>query len=151
MHSSYYFGAHVCVMVFDVNRKITYQNLKNWYKELRVHCPHIPVLVIANKIDLNENAVKRKYVFIDEIGCPLEFVSAADGTNVVSIFQQALEQGLHYKLNPHQDDITHDILDLLAKTKPDGSDFTETAPSVQSKKSHAAKAPIDFDDDDFNF
>lgn len=59
------------------------------------------MLVIANKIDLNESAVKRKYVFIDEIGCPLEFVSAADGTNVVSIFQQALEQGLHYKLNPH--------------------------------------------------
>lgn len=24
LHSSYYFGAHVCVMVFDVNRKITY-------------------------------------------------------------------------------------------------------------------------------
>lgn len=88
-------------MVFDVNRKITYQNLKNWYKELRSHCPHIPVLCIANKIDLNENAVKRKYVFIEEIGCPLEFVSAADGTNVVSIFQQALEQGLHYKINPH--------------------------------------------------
>lgn len=88
-------------MVFDVNRKITYQNLKNWYKEMRNHCPHIPVLVIANKIDLNENAVKRKYVFVDEISCPLEFVSAADGTNVVSIFQTALEQGLHYKLNPH--------------------------------------------------
>ena len=49
------------------------------------------MIVIANKIDLNEQAVKRKYVFVEEIECPLEFVSAADGTNVVSIFQTALE------------------------------------------------------------
>ena len=48
------------------------------------------MIVIANKIDLNEQAVKRKYVFVEEIECPLEFVSAADGTNVVSIFQTAL-------------------------------------------------------------
>lgn len=73
-------------MVFDVNRKVTYLNLKNWYKELRNSCPHIPVIVIANKIDMNENACKRRYVFVDEIGCPLEFVSAAWGTNVVAIF-----------------------------------------------------------------
>ena len=138
-------------MVFDVNRKITYQNLKNWYNELRQHCPHIPVLVIANKIDLNESAVKRKYVFIEQIECPLEFVSAADGTNVVSIFQQALEQGLHYKLNPHQDDLTHDILDLLAKTKvEDEIDQTDSKKANQPKKTKPAAA-IDFDDDDFDF
>lgn len=106
-------------MVFDVNRKITSQNLQNWYKELRIHRPHIPVLCIANKIDLDENAVKRKYDFFEEIGCPLEFVSAADGTNVVSIFQHALEQGLHYKLNPHSDDISQDIIELIALTKVD--------------------------------
>ena len=61
-------------------------------------------------------------MFIDEIGCPLEFVSAADGTNVVAIFQQALEAGLDYKLNPHEDDITHDIIDLLKDTKIDPED-----------------------------
>ena len=122
LHGSYYYGAHVCIMVFDVNRKITYTNLKNWYKELRNSCPHIPVICIANKIDLNVNACNRRYKFIDEIGCPLEFVSAADGTNVVAIFQQALEGGLDYKLNPHEDDITHDIIDLLKDTKVDPVD-----------------------------
>lgn len=45
-------------------------------------------------------------------------MSAADGTNVVAIFQKALEQGLHYKKNPHEDDFMNDILDLLDDTKP---------------------------------
>ena len=48
----------------------------------------------------------------------MEFVSAADGTNVVAIFTQALEAGLHYKKNPHEDDFMNDILDLLDDTKP---------------------------------
>ena len=31
LHPTYYFGAHACILVFDVNRKITYQNLRQWY------------------------------------------------------------------------------------------------------------------------
>ena len=32
MHSSYYYRAHACIMVFDVTRKVTYKNLDNWYE-----------------------------------------------------------------------------------------------------------------------
>jgi hypothetical protein len=28
MHSSYYYRAHACIMVFDVTRKVTYKNLE---------------------------------------------------------------------------------------------------------------------------
>ena len=35
LHPTYYFGAHVAIMVFDVTRKITYTNLRNWYAEMR--------------------------------------------------------------------------------------------------------------------
>ncbi|GAA6073631.1 RAB, member of RAS oncogene family-like 2 [Tachysurus ichikawai] len=51
MHPSYYHKAHACIMVFDVQRKVTYKNLSNWYKELREYRPEIPCLVVANKID----------------------------------------------------------------------------------------------------
>ena len=37
--------------VFDVQRKVTYKNLSNWYKELREFRPQIPCIVVANKID----------------------------------------------------------------------------------------------------
>jgi Rab-like protein 2 len=51
LHPSYYFGADVCILVFDATRKITYTNLAKWYQELRTHCPHIPCILVANKID----------------------------------------------------------------------------------------------------
>lgn len=53
IHESYYFGANACILVFDATRKITYQNLTKWYAELRFHCPDIPGILVANKIDSN--------------------------------------------------------------------------------------------------
>lgn len=41
--------------VFDVTRKVTYQNLANWYKELREYCENIPCFLVANKIDVDMN------------------------------------------------------------------------------------------------
>ena len=37
MHPSYYMGAHCCILVFDVTRKVTYKNLDTWYHELIGH------------------------------------------------------------------------------------------------------------------
>ena len=43
--------------VFDISRKLTYINLKTWYSEMREHCPDIPCIVVANKIDSNGECV----------------------------------------------------------------------------------------------
>lgn len=53
IHASYYYRAHVCIMVFDVTRKVTYKNLEKWYAELQEHCKGIPTIVVANKIDVD--------------------------------------------------------------------------------------------------
>merc|ERR1711977_474139 len=63
MHPSYYHNAHACIMVFDVGRKSTYKNLGNWYKELRSFCTTIPVIVCANKVDLNYEVTKKPFGF----------------------------------------------------------------------------------------
>lgn len=55
------------MMVFDVTRKVTYTNLRNWYAEMRKMCPHIPCIVIANKVDMQEQAANRRYKFVEEI------------------------------------------------------------------------------------
>jgi Rab-like protein 2 len=77
-------------------------------------------MAIANKIDMDEKATQRKYKFIEEIGCEFNFVSAADGTNVVAVFKQALDMALHYKANPHADDFMNEVMDLL-KDSPAGN------------------------------
>ena len=82
----------------------------------------------------------KKFSFPKKHGLPFEFVSAADGTNVVAIFQQALEAGLHYKKNPHEDDFMNDILDLLDDTKPTRRIGAAATNAEEEKK-----------DDDFTF
>jgi Rab-like protein 2 len=109
MHPSYYYRANACILVgvlfvacsacdvlsvwgpwnevqvFDVTRKATYTNLAEWYKELRVYCENIPVICVANKIDVDEKVTKKAFQFPKKHDLPFYFVSAADGTNVVKV------------------------------------------------------------------
>ena len=59
MHPSYYYRAHCCILVFDVTRKNTYIHLQDWYSELRQYCENIPVILVANKIDVDYNVSVR--------------------------------------------------------------------------------------------
>jgi Rab-like protein 2 len=85
MHPSYYHGAHGCVLVFDVSRKVTYKNLTHWYEELRQSRPLIPCILVANKIDVDMNVTSKSFHFAKKHKLPFYFVSACDGTNVVRV------------------------------------------------------------------
>ncbi|KFV69339.1 Rab-like 2A, partial [Dryobates pubescens] len=97
MHPSYYHKAHACIMVFDVQRKVTYRNLSSWYKELREFRPEIPCLVVANKIDADMKVTQKSFNFAQKFSLPFYFVSAADGTNVVKLFNDAIKLAVAYK------------------------------------------------------
>ncbi|KAG8440136.1 hypothetical protein GDO86_006074 [Hymenochirus boettgeri] len=99
MHASYYHKAHACIMVFDVERKITYRNLSTWYTELREYRPEIPCIVVANKIDADLRVTQKGFHFAKKRNLPFYFVSAADGTNVVKLFTDAIKLAVSYKQN----------------------------------------------------
>ncbi|XP_005207577.1 rab-like protein 2B isoform X3 [Bos indicus] len=94
MHASYYHKAHACIM-----RKITYRNLSTWYAELREFRPEIPCIVVANKIDADMKMTQKSFNFARKFSLPLYFVSAADGTNVVKLFSDAIRLAVSYKQN----------------------------------------------------
>ncbi|KAJ3354512.1 Rab-like protein 2A [Allomyces javanicus] len=73
MHASYYYGAHACLLCFDLTRKVTYKNLENWYRELRQYRPKIPVLILANKVDVQPDMAKRDFKFAVENQLPVMF------------------------------------------------------------------------------
>eukprot|EP01016_Furgasonia_blochmanni_P014798 TRINITY_DN1787_c0_g1_i2.p1 TRINITY_DN1787_c0_g1~~TRINITY_DN1787_c0_g1_i2.p1 ORF type:complete len:274 (-),score=25.57 TRINITY_DN1787_c0_g1_i2:86-907(-) len=112
LHPSYYFQANVCILVFDVTRKITYQNLKTWYTEMRENCPNIPCILVANKIDVDRKVTEKTFKFASQYNLPFFYVSAADGTNVVRIFSEAIKLGLENKLNP-PDKFYSEVMELL--------------------------------------
>ncbi|NXV59576.1 RBL2A protein, partial [Molothrus ater] len=108
MHASYYHQAHACIMVFDVQRKVTYKNLNSWYKELREFRPEIPCIVVANKIDADMKVTQKSFNFARKFSLPFYFVSAADGTNVVKLFNDAIRLAVAYK--QHSGDFMDEVL-----------------------------------------
>eukprot|EP01059_Diplonema_ambulator_P004742 TRINITY_DN14484_c0_g1_i1.p2 TRINITY_DN14484_c0_g1~~TRINITY_DN14484_c0_g1_i1.p2 ORF type:complete len:209 (+),score=76.99 TRINITY_DN14484_c0_g1_i1:142-768(+) len=113
VHHTYYHGAHSAVLVFDVERKPTYKNLEKWLTELRQYRPEIPVLVAANKIDLDMEVVKKEFNFSKKHGLKQHYVSAATGMNVVSMFEAAIDAAIAYVNDPAKEDITELALELL--------------------------------------
>ena len=112
LHPSYYFLANCCILVFDVTRKQTYENLKLWYAEIKQHCQNVPTILVANKIDVKPEVTKKKFQFATKHGLPFYFASAADGTNVVQIFEDCLRMALRNKENPG-DSYMNDVLEIL--------------------------------------
>ncbi|KAI9140955.1 RTW putative [Paraphysoderma sedebokerense] len=113
MHASYYYGAHCCLLCFDVTRKITYKNLDNWYQELKRFRPNIPVLLVANKIDQDPRMAKKTFAFAETNKLPISFVSASDGTNVVKTFKHAISVALEYKDDGSKGDFLEEVMQLL--------------------------------------
>lgn len=136
MHASYYHKAHACIMVFDVQRKVTYKNLSTWYQELREYRPEIPCIVVANKIDADQRVTQKGFNFARKHNLPFYFVSAADGTNVVKLFTDAIKLAVSYKQNSRDflDEVMRELENFELEKPEDTSDKEEISEGRESPK-----------------
>uniref|UniRef100_A0A9L0RV41 RAB, member of RAS oncogene family like 2B n=1 Tax=Equus caballus TaxID=9796 RepID=A0A9L0RV41_HORSE len=134
MHASYYHKAHACIMVFDVQRKITYKNLSTWYAELREFRPEVPCIVVANKIDADIKMTQKSFNFARKFSLPLYFVSAADGTNVVKLFNDAIRLAVSYKQNSRDfmDEVLQELENFDLEQKEENVSEQEQRGNVES-------------------
>ncbi len=54
MRKRFYGGTSAAILMFDVTRPITLQNLNLWLEELKENVGHVPFAVVGNKIDIKE-------------------------------------------------------------------------------------------------
>ncbi|KAM5171250.1 rab-like protein 2A [Mantella aurantiaca] len=136
MHASYYHKAHACIMVFDVQRKITYKNLSSWYQELREYRPEIPCIVVANKIDADLRVTQKGFNFAKKNNLPFYFVSAAHGTNVVKLFTDAIKLAVSYKQNSQDflDEVMRELENFELEKPEDQSHNEEISEDSESQK-----------------
>ncbi|KAF4381541.1 hypothetical protein F8388_021169 [Cannabis sativa] len=94
--SAYYRGAVGALLVYDVTRHSTFENVARWLKELRDHTdPNIVVMLIGNKSDLRhlvavstedgKSFAERESLYFME-------TSALEATNVEGAFTEVLSQ-----------------------------------------------------------
>ncbi len=48
--------------MFDVTSRITYKNIANWYKDIRRVREDSPIVVVGNKLDVEDRKVKPKQI-----------------------------------------------------------------------------------------
>lgn len=86
----YYRDAHAAIIVFDLTRKTTYENMKKWADDIRqIVTYNIPIFIFANKRDLWTNeSVAAKFGEIMDTYCRDHriikwwYISAKDNTNI---------------------------------------------------------------------
>ncbi|KAE8723899.1 Ras-related protein YPTC6 [Hibiscus syriacus] len=94
--SAYYRGALGALLVYDVTKPTTFENVNRWLKELRDHAdPNIVIMLIGNKTDLKHlRAVSTEdaQTYAEKEGLSFIETSALDATNVEKAFQTILSE-----------------------------------------------------------
>ena len=72
------------LVCFSVINTASYENVKSkWAKELRRHCPGVPVILVGTQIDQRENSL----VIKDLKSRGLKTVSRSDGVKLASLIK----------------------------------------------------------------
>jgi len=99
VRESFYLGSHAVALVFDVSKPETIQHLPEWITECRNKAPGIPVLVVANKVDLSRKVPTGKIArWATENDFGYIETSPKTGLNVETMFDKLGEMGVNFAL-----------------------------------------------------
>lgn len=94
--SAYYRGAVGALLVYDISKHVTFENVERWLKELRDHAEqNIVIMLVGNKSDLrHKRAVTTEDAMAFAEANNLAFIetSALDSTGVDEAFRQILTE-----------------------------------------------------------
>lgn len=62
LRDGYYVHAQCAVVMFDVTSRVTYQSVPKWYDDVRRICRDVPVVLVGNKVDCAERALKAQHI-----------------------------------------------------------------------------------------
>lgn len=107
LFNSYYRGAVGALLVYDISKQVTFENVERWLNELRDHADsNIVIMLVGNKSDLKHlRAVSTEEAaqFAEKHGLSFIETSALESTNVEEAFQQILTGKMTH----------HDMLDIF--------------------------------------
>ncbi|KAG2214592.1 hypothetical protein INT46_008137 [Mucor plumbeus] len=90
---AYYRGAVGALVVYDITRRNSFQNVSHWLKELRDHADsNIVIMLVGNKVDLSETSravsTEEGAALAEKDGFLFMETSALDSTNVDNAFEK---------------------------------------------------------------
>ena len=91
--NAYYRGAEGILIVFDVTKKESFENIQNWINEVTVYTgKDVVIICLGNKNDLTKGIDKKDiYDFQKQTGLEIINVSAKTGDGVEDAFKHIIE------------------------------------------------------------
>ncbi|KAI9477927.1 MAG: GTP-binding protein [Benjaminiella poitrasii] len=113
---AYYRGAVGALVVYDITRRNSFQNISHWLKELREHADSkIVIMLVGNKVDLSETSravtTEEGVDLAQQDGFLFMETSALDATNVENAFEKVfmtIFDNLPAKTTTTADDVAND-------------------------------------------
>lgn len=96
VRSDFYYGSRVALIVFDLQNRGSFFDVKHWIRELKRHSPSTPFIIVGNKTDLHKREVSKEEAenLAREFFAPYFETSALKGENVNELFQMAAHMAL---------------------------------------------------------
>ena len=109
----YYRGADACLIVFAINDKDSFIQVKSWHKKMKNECGDIPTALVMSKIDLKEEqkiSDEEAEKLAKELGIKLFKVSSKEGIMVEECFEYLAEK--NYQKNGNYSSGAENIEDV---------------------------------------
>ena len=141
----YYKGANAAVLVFSVENKDSFNNISKWKDKVIAECGRIPMIIVMNKIDLEDHLISLKEAedLCEKLSLCLIMASVKQDKNIKTIFEfLAIEVIKAFtsadkldidKLNQEENTRQQNSLSIK-NLKPDGKGGFKLADQQKSKK-----------------
>lgn len=134
---AYYRGAVGALIVYDITKGVTFQNLSKWVTELREHAlSNVIIMLVGNKCDLKhlrEVKSDEGKSFAEKHGLYFIETSALDSTNVDFAFQNVVTEIYHNSGNNNNNN-NKDSMEYLKPNTPTYQHTIDLSTSYDKKE-----------------
>ena len=129
----FYHNTSLALLVYDINKKPTFESLDIWLKDLKQHTEQdLPVFIVGNKNDLDRNVTDEEAKEFKKVNYIVYFAecSAKRGYNVKEIFFEAAK----YLYQIYKKFKVQDKVPMAKRLKLDNNENDESNKNKKKKK-----------------